>query len=357
MFVIRNVRMDDMPELLRMSKTVHSNNLPPTERAMEQIIERAELSFAGEAGLEDRFFTFVLMDTGNGNGGRVAGTSAIIARRGTPDFPRLFLKVRRHQHYSSDLQSGQVQLTVQLVCDHDGVTEVGGLILSPAYRGNQMRLGSFLSKARFGFIGQHPELFMDEVVAEVMGVLTPDGRTKLWDHLGRRFINLSYEEADAFSRTSKEFITSLFPKGEIHTSLLPAAARKLIGATSDDAIPALRMLERMGFQHVDEVDPFDGGPYLKARRDEISLVKASRTLKLGQGDVTSDGSEAFVSRSCGGQFRCVRCTFQLDGDEIRLPSEAIDRLEAAVGDELGFTPERVTIADSSNTEESGSVRS
>jgi len=354
MFVIRNVHMEDMPDLLRMGKTVHSNNLPTNERAMEKILERAQSSFAGESTLENRFFTFVLMDTGNGNGGRVAGTSAIIARRGTPEFPRLYLKVRRHQHYSSDLQSGQVQMTVQLCQDTEGVTEVGGLVLAPAYRGNDQRLGSFLSRSRFGFIGQHPDLFMDEVVAEVMGVLTPDGRTKLWDHLGRRFINLSYEEADVFSRTSKEFITSLFPSGEIHTSLLPAAARKLIGATSDDAIPALRMLEQMGFQQVDEVDPFDGGPYLKARRDEISLVKAARTVPLaGAKDLT--GVEAFASRSNGGQFRCVRCCCELEDGGLWLPAEAIDQLEASIGDEIGYTPEVTRIRGTLGSEENDSV--
>lgn len=354
MFLIRNVRMEDMPELLRMAKTVHSNNLPSNERSMEQVLERVETSFAGEAELDQRFFTFVLVDTGTGNGGRVAGTSAIIARRGTPDFPRLYLKVRRHQHYSSDLQSGQVQMTVQLCQDTVGVTEVGGLVLSPAYRANDMRLGSFLSKSRFGFIGQHPELFMDDVVAEVMGVLTPDGRTKLWDHLGRRFINLSYEEADVFSRTSKEFITSLFPTGEIHTSLLPADARKLIGAASDDAIPALRMLERMGFQHVDEVDPFDGGPYLKADRDEITLVKSSRLITLA-GSKDLSGEEGYVNVSRPGHFRCVRCPYELDGDSVWIPSEAVDRLEVAVGDELGFTRDVARVRAGRESEESGSV--
>ena len=52
MFLIRNVRMEDMPELLRMAKTVHSNNLPSNERSMEQVLERVETSFAGEADLD-----------------------------------------------------------------------------------------------------------------------------------------------------------------------------------------------------------------------------------------------------------------------------------------------------------------
>ena len=108
MFLIRNAILDDVPDLLRMAKTVHSNNLPVNELSLRKIIENSTTSFAGEASLDQRQFTFILEDL---ESGRVAGTSAIISRRGTPQRPRLYLKVRRHQHYSQDLQSGQVQLT------------------------------------------------------------------------------------------------------------------------------------------------------------------------------------------------------------------------------------------------------
>ncbi len=64
MFLIRNVRMEDMPELLRMAKTVHSNNLPSNERSMEKIIERVETSFAGEAEL-DQFAGAFIVDAGS----------------------------------------------------------------------------------------------------------------------------------------------------------------------------------------------------------------------------------------------------------------------------------------------------
>ncbi len=334
MFIIRNATLDDVPALLRMARTVHSNNLPASERELTEVVERSMASFAGDTVLDDRFFTFVLIDESTGD---IAGTSAIIARRGTPARPRLYLKVRRHQHYSQDLQAGQVQTTVQLMQDIDGVTEVGGLVLAPAYRGGGLRLGSFLSRARFSFMGLHPDWFMNRIVAEVMGVLTPDGRTKLWDHLGRRFINLSYQEADTFSLTSKEFITSLFPEGEIYTSLMPAEARNLIGAVSTDAVPALRMLERLGFEQVDEVDPFDGGPYLTANRDSIPLVASTAMVELsGQGEC--DGPNGYISLRKDDQFRCVRSTYELSGGRLTLPAAAAEALHARSGDPVGFTP-------------------
>ncbi len=334
MFIIRNATLEDVPALLRMAKTVHSNNLPADERELTQVVERSLASFAGDTVLDDRFFTFVLIDESTGD---IAGTSAIIARRGTPARPRLYLKVRRHQHYSQDLQAGQMQTTVQLMQDTDGVTEVGGLVLAPAYRGSGQRLGSFLSRARFSFMGLHPEWFMNRIVAEVMGVLTPDGRTKLWDHLGRRFINLSYQEADTFSLTSKEFITSLFPEGEIYISLMPAEARNLIGAVSPDAVPALRMLERLGFEQVDEVDPFDGGPYLTARRDSIPLVASTAMVEL-TGHADCEGTTGFISLRKEDEFRCIRSAYELTGGRLTLPAAAAEALQAQRGDSVGFTP-------------------
>ena len=335
MFVIRNAIHEDVSQLLDMARTVHSNNLPPDADALGAIVEQSMKSFNGEASLDERTFTFVLVDDETGS---VAGTSAIMARRGTPARPRLYLKVRRYEHYSEDLQDGQVQATVQLMQDVDGVTEVGGLVLPSAYRGNGKRLGSMLSRVRFSFMGLHPDWFMERVVAEVMGVLTDDCQTKLWEHLGRRFINLSYQEADVFSRTSKEFITSLFPKEEIYISLMPPEARQLIGAVSPDATPALHMLRELGFEEVDEVDPFDGGPYLSVHRDAIPLVAATKIVKLGPAG-TPEGPEGFASVRVDGSFRCVRCPFTIEDDLLTLPAEAMDALQVTPGDTVGCTPE------------------
>ena len=162
----------------------------------------------------------------------------------------------------------------------------------------------------------------------------------LWDHLGRRFINLSYLEADAFSRTSKEFITSLFPKDEIYASLLPPEARRLIGRVAPAAVPAMRMLERQGFSHCDEVDPFDGGPYIEADRDEIPLVRATCRANVDEmGGVEPDSGEAFVSTTGDVPFKAARCSLDRPDDKaVRLPAEVAELLGVGAGDVVGVTP-------------------
>ncbi len=339
MFVVRPARGDDVPALLRMARTVHSGNIPADPIALQERVERSIDSFKGREGTADALYVLVLEEVATGN---VVGTSCLVAGKGGPDRPRLGLQVRRKEHYSADLAAGQVQVTVQLVRDTSGPTEVGGLVLASAWRGSKQKLGSLLSKSRFALVGLRPERFSRRMIGEIMGDLTPDGRTMLWDHLGRRFINLSYEEADRFSRTSREFITSLFPDSEIHVSLLPAEARRLIGRVSPDAVPAMKMLERMGFRHCDEVDPFDGGPYLEADRDAISLVRDTRRCTLaGPLDDPDKGQILLVARPDGIDFRLVRCRALVDGKSVHVAPDALEALQVTPGDTLGVTPARL----------------
>lgn len=337
MFVVRNAVDEDVPALLRLASTVHSGNLPPDPVALRDRVEWSSECFAGRSGDQPAIYMFVLEDT---TAGRVAGTSSLMTGKGTADRPRLFLRVRKREHYSRDLQAGQVQMTLQLGRDASGPTELGGLVIGSSWRGSPHRLGSLLSKMRFAYIGAHPERFDHRLIGEIMGDLTADGRTMLWDHLGRRFINLSYVEADAFSRTSKEFIMSLFPDGEIYVSLLPAEARRLIGRVSPAARPALRMLERQGFRRCDEVDPFDGGPCVEAKRDEIPLVKQTSHCTVdGIVGAMGDGTACFVSRCTDGGFRGIRAAVSRpDGGGVVLLSEDAALLGASCGDEVGVTP-------------------
>jgi arginine N-succinyltransferase len=336
MFLVRHAIQEDAPTLLRLAKTVHSGNLPRDADALHDRIQLSIDSFAGRRLDGPATYMFVVVDLEND---RVAGTSSLVTGKGTTGHPRLFLRVRRREHYSDDLQAGQVQMTVQLGEDRSGPTELGGLVLSSSYRGGVNRLGSLLSKIRFAYVGMHPERFNRRLIGEIMGDLTADGRTMLWDHLGRRFINLSYMEADAFSRTSKEFITSLFPKDEIYVSLLPAEARRLIGRVSPAAVPAMRMLERQGFCHSDEVDPFDGGPYVEAERDEIPLVRGTTRRTVDAiGEVSADAADCLVCVSSKNGFAAMRCPIgQGLGGGVVLTEAVAGALGVEARDEVGVT--------------------
>jgi arginine N-succinyltransferase len=335
MFVIRQATVEDTPTLLKLAKMVHFINLPPDPDIITTKIVRSRKSFGGQLESErDRIFVFVLEDTETGN---LVGTSSIISCISWPGHPHVFLKVRRREHYSEDLQSGQVHVTLQLDTDESGPSELGGLIVGPSYRGHKERLGAQLSLVRFHYMGRHRKWFDDRIVAEMMGAVTPDSRTLLWEYLGRRFINLDYSEADGFSQHSKEFITSLFPHGEIYASLLPAAARNLIGKVGPETEPAKVMLERLGFKECGHVDPFDAGPYLEARLSDVELVTSTKMATLAA-PAKKNGGRGFVSYEGELGFRAVRTTLTLNGDEVSIPAAAAKAIGAEPGNEVCVTP-------------------
>jgi arginine N-succinyltransferase len=171
----------------------------------------------------------------------------------------------------------------------------------------------------------------------MMGALTPDSRSSLWDYLGRRFINLSYTEADTFNQRSKEFITSLFPRTEIYLSLLPPEARRLVGTVGDETQPALRMLERIGFVNRDHVDPFDGGPYLEAQRDEIPVVRSTFVRKLVAVRPKGRSQHAIVSAHGTHGFKATRSRVMVSADGVWMPADTVNVLSAKAGERIGIT--------------------
>ena len=54
----------------------------------------------------------------------------------------------------------------------------------------------------------------------------------------------------------------------------------MIGQPNETAVAALRILEKIGFRSLRQVDPFDGGPYVGASRDAIASVAERRQLVL-----------------------------------------------------------------------------
>jgi arginine N-succinyltransferase len=356
MFVIRPAKPDDLDTLLKLAKMVYFINLPPDRDIISEKIRRSRRSFEGDLlhgaargkpgprkGLatESPLFMFVLEDPETGN---ALGTSQVVARMGSPGNPNLAMRLRKRDFFSKDLQNGTTHVTAQLVLDESGPTEIGGLILQPSYRGHKAKLGKQLALVRFHFIALHRKLFGDRVLAEMMAPITVDGRNEFWEAFGRRFINLSYEEADRFCQNSREFMTSLLPREEIYLSLLPAEARRVVAEVNVETIPARRMLEQIGFRYHDMIDPFDGGPHLECPTEEISVVKATnrRTL-LGAADEKSPnfGGEAIVSvdgkDAASEEFRAVCCAFSEEGGNVRIPAHAMELLGARDGATVGFT--------------------
>ena len=66
----------------------------------------------------------------------------------------------------------------------------------------------------------------------------------------------------------------------MYATLFPEQVQAVIGQPNETAKAAVRILEKIGFRYLNQVDPFDGGPYYGASREAISSVRERRALVL-----------------------------------------------------------------------------
>jgi arginine N-succinyltransferase len=281
MFRIRQSYREDVEQVLAVAEHLDTVNLPHDRKVIEGILDRSERSFSSELAVVDREFVFVLEDLAQK---RIIGTSMIYAQHGTKRAPHIFFRVENDERYSVTLDRYFVHQTLRIGYNYNGPTEIGGLILLPEYRRNAYALGKALSYVRFLFIRMHRDMFRDRVLSELLPPLETDGTSKLWEALGQKFTGLSYQEADRLSKDNKEFINALFPDDPIHTELLPADVRALIGQVGEETRAVEKMLRRIGFYYAEQIDPFDGGPHFVAKTDDISIVRDAAEVS-----VRSDG--------------------------------------------------------------------
>jgi arginine N-succinyltransferase len=336
-YEIRGALKSDEDQLLVVAQHLDSVNLPDDREEIRGILEHAVESFTGH--IKDprrRQYVFVLVDTKDDN--KVIGTSMVFGQLGRRDAPYIYLDVIQEERYSAMLDKHFNHTTLNVGYSYAGPSEIGGLVLSPEYRRVPERLGLFISYVRFLFIKAHRELFRDEILAELLPPLEPDGTSHLWDALGRNFTDLSYAEADRLSKKNKEFIRSLFPEGTIYASLLPKQAQDVIGKVGAQTKGVEKMLRRIGFRYAERVDPFDGGPHFVAPTDEITLVQATRKMKvsriLAKKEHAKHRSVIAVDLAEAPYFRAVLSDCILDDDTTGgISAEAAERLGLDVGGE------------------------
>ncbi len=336
-FLIRSAREDDLEGLFELSQQVYFINLPEDREVIRKKIELSIASFNGD--IEDRHkreYIFVLESLEDH---KLIGSSMIIARHGSLQEPHMYLELREIKKYSETIHSGIIHNVLRLRFDEDGPTEIGGLVLSPSYRNNEVRLGRQLSYSRFLFIKMKRRLFKDRILSELMPPLSDSGESVLWEALGRKFTNLSYQEADKLSRKNKEFVTSLFPKGDIYTCLLSGEARDAIGKVGTATEPVKYMLEKIGFKWKQHIDPFDGGPHYYAETDKVSIVRDTGKFKVAREPLKRKSKEV---RLCGyflkSEFFCVQTQVEFARGSIYLSKAAQEALRVTPGDMVYAMP-------------------
>jgi arginine N-succinyltransferase len=341
--ILRPVAAEDLDDMLELASQLDSVNLPSDREFLAERIARSQHSFNAAAGRERSDwrrceYAFVLEDLA---ARRCVGTSLILAKNGRPEAPYYWLEVSSEERFCPDLAKRFVHRKLRLRSTVDGPTEVGGLILDPAYRAHPQKCGKALSIVRFAFISAHPERFERQLIAEMLSPFDAQGRNRLWDAFGAKFTGLPYREADHMSARTKGFIADLFPEDPVYVTLFPEEVQKVIGEPAESAKAAVRILVKLGFQPLNQVDPFDGGPYYGAARDAVVSVRERRELVLpGKPSAAELGDArtlALLSTEVGGSFRATVVPVREDGAPV-VSAECREIMRVKSGDRVSVTP-------------------
>jgi arginine N-succinyltransferase len=338
MLILRPIRLEDLDALVDLARQLDSVNLPSDPEFLRRRAEASVRSFGGKLeNPQDGVFVFVLEDT---EASCCIGTCMILAKTGTKAAPYYWLEVSTEERRSFELDRRFVHTKLRLRSTEDGPTEVGGLILDPSYRRHPQKCGKALSVVRFAYISMHPQRFEHFVIAEMLSRFEKSGRNLLWEAFGSRFTGLSYREADRLSGRTKQFIADLFPRDPVYATLFPSEVQQMIGRPNETAKAAVRILESVGFQPLNQVDPFDGGPYYGAARDVIVSVRERRELVLPglpRREGPAEGPLALLSSEGRLGFRAAVVHLDAQGAPV-VSSSYRDALGVAAGDRVTVTP-------------------
>jgi arginine N-succinyltransferase len=339
-YEIRGAVSSDLDELLGLARHLNSVNLPNEPGHIARLLEASEKSFLGQIeNFRRRKYVFLIRDLERAE---AVGTSMIVAQLGRRDAPYIYLDVSTEEKYSSSTDRHFHHTVLRIGFSYDGPTELGGLVVHPAHRRADQKLGLLISYVRFLFIAARRDLFKNELLAELMPPLQPDGTSHLWEAFGRRFTGMSYAEADLRSSEDKTFIRDLFPRGEIYASLLSQDAQDVIGKVGAQTRGVERMLRRIGFRYAQRIDPFDGGPHFIADADEVSLIQQTRAATFGgrHSHQPGEGPRVLVARALAESpyFKAVACRIREIDGQVWLPDSFADVLGVTAGQALSLLP-------------------
>lgn len=329
MLVVRPAAPADLHHLLELA-ILSGPGFTSLPEDPDQLAERLDLSrdsFAGKIEPQERWYTLMLEESETGD---VDGVGSVKAAVGLKR-PFFSFRVVNNTQSSPSLGIKLDQKTLVLVNECTGWTEVGSLFLKADRR--KGGAGRLLSQSRYMLIGAEPELFADNVLAELRGVFTPDGACPFWDHVASKFFPMEFDEADRMTgSTDKQFILDLAPRHPIYIELLPEPARAVIGKVHPQGVPAMALLEAEGFRPNGLVDIFDAGPTVACGRDNIRTVRDARRLTVAVADEVEAELPALISTDSVTAFRAVRQRAAIAGDVATLDRETADALKVRAGE-------------------------
>jgi arginine N-succinyltransferase len=273
MMIIRPIKADDIEVLLKFAQTssIGITNLPTDRKLLEEKITCSLNSFKKKVSAPlNEYYTFVIEDLENGE---IGGTCSIASKTCIHEF-KYFYQNYSMEHFDLKLKKKRKMNLLRIVSYRDGPSEICALYLMPHFR--KEGFGRLLSLSRFLFVASHPHRFDQTIVAEMRGYIDKKNRCPFWEGLGRHFLDIEFEDLLVLAAENSAFISEILPKYPIYVTLLSQEAQDAIGKTHESTKPAINMLYQEGFQYLQEIDVFDGGPKISIPTSKIRTIQESK---------------------------------------------------------------------------------
>lgn len=343
MIIIRPAKITDLDGLYQLALMAGPGmtSLPQDKEQLRSKIIASQLSFAADISTPmGEFYLLVAIDTISGE---VLGTANIVAGIGIQS-PSLFFKITRD--YRSIANGPLIEDTILTPClDLKGYAELGGLMVSPRSKGSG--LGRLLSASRYMLIKSAPHRFPDKLMANIRGWLDQEGRSPVWEAIGRQFFISDFDETDTlYGRGEKAALLAQMPHYPIYTALLPEAAKMAVGRPHLASAPALKLLLQEGFQDEGIVFFIDAGPCVEANLKDIKTLKNSRECGFKRNEksplpMIDHHKISMISPSEFSKFSVVTASFDPELDHVALNPEIIDALGLSENDRVHTAPLKV----------------
>jgi arginine N-succinyltransferase len=335
MYVIRPIKLDDLPHLLSLASLTGFGltTLPHDEKLLKRRIKE---SLRGFEKLTDddppigETYLFVLEETASK---QVCGTCGIVSKVGGFE-PFYSYRIETSIHQSAVLNVRKEIKALHLLGQHSGPCEIGSLFLSPHHRsgGN----GRLLSLSRFLFMANNPLYFDPVVIAEMRGVVDGTGHSPFWEAVGRHFFDVDFPKADYLSMVNKRFIADLMPKHPIYIPLLPREAQAVIGEVHPETRPALRILQDEGFATTGMVDIFEAGPVVQCALPEIRAVRESKSAVVSRVTREAIEGETFVIANSDVNYRAALGKLSSDDGGVTINADVAAALNLGEGGRVRY---------------------
>ncbi len=336
MLVLRPINEADLAALkdIAVASGHGFTSLPNNEEQLASKIHRTQSALAKEVlSNGDEGYLFVLEDTETGE---IVGTTGIEASVGLTT-PIYHYHLGKTVHHSRALGIYNTVDTLTMCNDYTGVSEICTLFLKESHR--KGLTGRFLSRSRFLFMAEHPNRFSDKIIAEMRGVSDEKGHSPFWEWLQKHFFSIDFPTADhLMGLGNKVFICELMPKFPIYANLLSAEAQAVIGHVHKNTLPALKLLQKEGFEHRGYVDLFDAGPTVEADLEHIRSIQMSKRAQVCIENTQSDHTMA-ISNSELGDFRATfthEARFCEKTNELKVSPQVAAGLQVKAGDWVRF---------------------